>query len=138
MEGSQKKNTVSLLGSLSKQLQCIREEAIYLKKNGYEILAPKLSNIKTGENGFVIFEGDISDNPVIIESDFLEKCLKSERIVVCNKEGYVGNTVMFEIGYLLAKKKNIEFIEVPRQDFLLGVVDYFSDVDNKKIFTYHK
>ena len=63
-----------------------------LRKKGYKVLAPKLSNIKTNENGFVIFEDDVSDNPIIIESDFIENCLKSENIIVCNKDGYVGNT----------------------------------------------
>jgi len=125
------KNVISLLGSLRKQLMSIRKIALQLEENGYKILAPKLSNIKTNANGFVIFEDDVSDNPVIIESDFIESCLKSESIVVCNKDGYVGNTVMFEIGYLLAKNKNIEFIEEPSDHWLRGVVDYFLNLDGK-------
>lgn len=128
-------NTVSLLGSLRKQLISIKEKALQLEENGYKILAPKLSNIKTNENGFIIFEDDVSDNPIIIESDFIEKCLKSESIIVCNKGGYVGNTVMFEIGYLLAKKKNIEFIEDPNESWLKDVVDYFSKLNSKKILS---
>lgn len=129
------KNTVSLLGSLRKQLISIKEKALQLEENGYKILAPKLSNIKTNENGFIIFEDDVSDNPIIIESDFIEKCLKSESIIVCNKGGYVGNTVMFEIGYLLAKKKNIEFLEYPNEPWLKDVVDYFSKLNGKKILS---
>ena len=94
-----------MLGSLKKQLETIKEKALQLEENGYKILAPKVSNIKNDENGFIIFEDDLSDNPITIESDFIENCLKAENIIVCNKDGYVGNTVMFEIGYLLAKKR---------------------------------
>lgn len=132
------KQTVSLLGSLNKQLDYIKDKAIQFKNDGYELLAPKLSNVKTGEEGFVIFEDDISDNPIIIEADFIEKCLKSEKIIVCNKDGYVGNTVMFEIGYLLSKKKNIEFIEVPNDNWLMEVVDYYLKNNDTKQLKYRK
>jgi len=131
------KNTISLLGSLRKQLISIKEKALQLEEKGYKVLAPKLSNIKTDEKGFIIFEDDVSDNPIIIESDFIENCLKSEGIIVCDKDGYVGNTVMFEIGYLLAKKKNIEFIEEPNEQWLREVVDYFSKLNyNSQLFKY--
>ena len=125
------KNTISLLGSLRKQLISIKEKTLQLEEKGYKVLAPKLSNVKTNENGFIIFEDDVSDNPIIIESDFIENCLKSENIIVCDKDGYVGNTVMFEIGYLLAKKKNIEFVEEPNELWLREVVDYFLKLNNK-------
>lgn len=124
-------NTISLLGSLRKQLISIKEKALQLEEMGYKVLAPKLSNVRTDEKGFIIFEDDVSDNPIIIESDFIENCLKSENIIVCDKDGYVGNTVMFEIGYLLAKKKNIEFIEDPNELWLRDVVDYFSKLNDK-------
>ena len=132
------KNTISLLGSLRKQLIFIKEKASQLEKNGYKVLAPKLSNVKTTENGFVIFEDDVSDNPVAIESDFIEKCLKSERILICNQDGYIGNTVMFEIGFLLAKKKKIEFIQEPCENWLIDVVHYFRELDNGKPLSRYK
>lgn len=128
----EEKNTISLLGSLRKQLLVIKERKLQLEANGYKVLSPKLSNVKTDENGFVIFEDDISNNPVVIESDFLEKCLKSENILICDKDGYIGNTVLFEIGFLLAKKKRIEFIQEPIEKWLIDVIDYFSGLDNKK------
>lgn len=69
------------------------------------MLAPKISAVKKDANGFVIFEDDESDDPIVIEKDFLEKCLKSEEIVICDSNGYIGNTVMMEIGYLLGNGK---------------------------------
>lgn len=127
------KNTISLLGSLRKQLISIKEKALKLEEDGYKILAPKISGVKTNDNGFIIFENDVSENPVTIESNFIEDCLKSERIVVCNKDGYIGNTVAFEIGYLLANKKNVEFIEVPSESWIKDAVDYFSNLKDNKI-----
>lgn len=129
------KNSISLLGSLRKQIEYIKEKKSQLEESGYKVLAPKLSNVKTDENGFIIFEDDVSDNPIIIESDFIENCLKSESIVVCDKDGYVGNTVMFEIGYLLAKKKNIKFIQKPSEIWLIDLVDYFSNLNDIKILS---
>ena len=123
------KNTISLLGSLRKQLLVIKRKKLQLEENGYKVLAPKLSNVKLSENGFIVFEDDVSDDPIVIESDFIEKCLKSENILICDQGGYIGNTVMFEIGFLLAKKKKIEFIQEPNEKWLIDVVDYFSGLD---------
>lgn len=123
------KNTISLLGSLRKQLIVIKENKIQLEENGYKVLAPKLSNVKLSENGFIVFEDDVSDDPIVIEADFIEKCLKSENILICDKDGYIGNTVMFEIGFLLAKKKKVEFIQEPIENWLIDVVDYFLGLD---------
>ena len=123
------KNTISLLGSLRKQLLVIKRKKLQLEENGYKVLAPKLSNVKLSENGFIVFEDDVSDDPIVIESDFIEKCLKSENILICDQDGYIGNTVMFEIGFLLAKKKKIEFIQEPNEKWLIDVVDYFSELD---------
>lgn len=120
------KNTISLLGSLRKQLTAIKERKLQLEASGYNVLAPKLSNVKTTENGFVVFEDDVSDNLIAIESDFIEKCLKSENVLICNEDGYIGNTVMFEIGFLLAKKKKITFIQEPIENWLIDVVEHFS------------
>ena len=126
------KNTISLLGSLRKQLKVIKDIKIQLEENGYKVLAPNLSNVKTTENGFIVFENDVSDNPVVIESDFIEKCLKSDNILICDKDGYIGNTVLFEIGFLLARKKKIEFIQEPMEKWLIDVVDYFSKLNHEK------
>ena len=110
-----------------------KEKSLQLEREGYKVLGPRLSNIKTDKNGFIIFEDDASDSPIIIESVFIEICLKSETIIVCNEEGYIGNTVIFEIGYLLAKKKNIEFIEKPKECWISEVIEHFSKLDNKII-----
>lgn len=131
-------NTVSILGSLRKQLNFIYENSIRLQKNGYKVLAPKISSVKCDENGFVFFDDDISNDPTIIEKDFLEQCLKSEYIFVCDKDGYIGNTVAFEIGFLLAINKNIKFLEEPKDEWIFDIVNYYLNIDkNNKSLTYH-
>lgn len=122
-------NTVSILGSLRKQLNSIYENSIRLQKNGYKVLAPKISSVKRDENGFVVFDDDISDDPTIIEKDFLEQCLKAEYIFVCDKDGYIGNTVAFEIGYLLANHKDIKFLEEPKDKWIPDIVNYYLNID---------
>lgn len=116
--------TVVFLGSLRKQLDSIKNQAYEYQKNGYTVLAPKISAVKKDTNGFIIFEDDESDEPIIIEKDFLEKCLKSEEIVVCDSDGYIGNTVMMEMGYLLGKGKKIKFIEEPIEKWVMATVEH--------------
>ena len=125
--------TISLLGSLKKQLLFMKETAVQLENNGYKVLAPRLSNVKMNTSGYIIFENDVSENPIVIESDFIEKCLKSECVLICNKDGYIGNTVMFEIGFLLAKNKKIQFIQKPTENWLMEVINYFSELKDKNI-----
>lgn len=113
--------TVCFLGSLTKQLDAIKKQAQYFESIGYNILVPKISDIKTNINGFVIFTEDESDNPIIIESDFLEKCMMSEKIIVCDVNGYIGNTVML---FLSGKNKHLEFICLPQNEWLLDTINY--------------
>ena len=117
-------NTVVFLGSLRKQLDSIKNQANEYQRNGYMVLGPKLSAVKKDHNGFIIFEEDESEEPIVIEKDFLEKCLKSEKIVVCDSGGYIGNTVMMEMGYLLGKGKKMKFMEEPTEKWVLDTMEY--------------
>ena len=94
------------------------------QKNGYTVSAPKISAVKKNTNGFIIFEDDESDEPILIEKDFLEKCLKSEEVVVCDNDGYIGNTVMMEMGYLLGKGKKTKFIEEPIEKWVMATIEH--------------
>lgn len=125
--------TVVLLGSLRKQLDTIKNQAYEYQKNGYTVLAPKISAVKKDINGFIIFEDDKSDEPIVIEKDFLEKCLKSEEIVICDSNGYIGNTVMMEIGFLLGKGKKIKFVEEPTEKWVIDTVEYLEKQAKTKI-----
>ena len=116
--------TVVLLGSLRRQLASIKNQAHEYQTKGYTVLAPKISAVKKDTNGFVIFDDDESDEPIVIEKDFLEKCLKSEEIVICNSNGYIGNTVMMEMGYLLGKGKKVRLIEEPTEKWVIDTVNY--------------
>ena len=120
-----KPNTVTLLGSLTKQISSIRKVALQFKQMDIEVLAPKISDVKNNINGFIIFNDDISNDPIVIESNFIEDCLKSEFIYVCNEDGYIGNTVLFELGYLIAKQKEIIFMNEPQIYWLKDVINYF-------------
>lgn len=38
---------------------------------------------------------------------FLKKCIDSDFVYVCNKDGYLGKTVMLELGYMLGKGQDM-------------------------------
>ncbi len=76
---------------------------------GFTVLAPLVSKVKSEENGYVIFESDDSDNPKIIEKNSKKQCMEADVIFVSDVDGYIGKTVMFELGYLLSNNKEIYF-----------------------------
>lgn len=111
--------TVSILGSFNKHYEFIKEDINNFTTKGFDVLAPAVSNIKSNNNGYVLFESDKSDNPVQIEQSFLDLCKRSDVIYICNVGGYLGKTVMFELGYLLGIGKEIFFKEYPSDEPLL-------------------
>lgn len=56
------------------------------------------------------------------EQTYLEKLEKADFIYVINPAGYVGSSVLFEIGYALAKGKEVYTLE-PIQDYaIMGLI----------------
>lgn len=123
--------TVSFLGSLKKHLSSIKDSAASYKDNGYRVLGPNISKVVNVDNGFVIFEDDKNEDPIIIEADFLKKCLESEEVFVCDKGGYCGSTVAFEIGYLQGMGKVIKQMESFRENWLNEVINHYNNFNKK-------
>ena len=101
------------------------------KDNGYRVLGPNISKVVNVDNGFVIFEDDKNEDPIIIEADFLKKCLESEEVFVCDKDGYCGSTVAFEIGYLQGMGKVIKQMESFRENWLNEVINHYNNFNKK-------
>lgn len=110
---------VSILGSFNKHYEFIKEDIETFARFGFNVIVPQVENIKSNNNGYVLFDSNEISNPKIIEKTFLESCLKSDAIYVCNIGGYLGKTVMFEIGYLLARGIEIYFREPPLDEILI-------------------
>ena len=114
-----KYQTMCILGSFNKHYDTIVKTATYFKERGLIVLAPEISAVKSNNDGYVFLESDKSTNPVIVEREFLKKCIDSDFVYVCNKDGYLGKTVMLELGYMLGKGQEVYFMEKPIEEKLI-------------------
>lgn len=114
-----KYETVSIIGSFNKHYETICDVANLFKQNGIQVLAPDISKIVSNKDGFAVLKTNEISDAVLIEREFLEKCLKSDFIYVCNKNGYLGKTVMMELGYFLGKGQEVFFMETPNEEKIL-------------------
>ena len=110
---------VAILGSFGKHYDLIVEVSRIFIENGYNVLVPKMCGIKVDSGDFLLLVGDDSNDPRQIEKDFLNKCLEADFVYVCDKDGYVGTTVAFELGVLTSYGQEIFFMEKPK-DPLFG------------------
>lgn len=114
-----KYETASILGSFNKHYELICRTAEYFQKNGIRVLAPDITSIKENNDGYAILESDQSDDATVLEAKFLENCLKSDFVYVCDLDGYIGKTVMLELGFMLGKGQEVFFMETPAQERLI-------------------
>ena len=92
-------------GSYHKFLDDINELHNKLEKSGHTVLAPlkeaRESKVDPKFN-YVLFQGEEKENPVEVQQRFMDKIHDADAFVVCNKNGYMGNTVAMELGWALA------------------------------------
>lgn len=92
-------------------------------KNGFEVLVPKSTTISGDENAsFVLLETDNNSNPRELEKEYLKGLLKADIVYCCNKDGYIGATAMFELGYLIAKGQDVYFQEQPVEELINSLI----------------
>lgn len=109
----------TIMGSFNKHYPIIRNIANYFKENGIEVIAPSITTIAKNDGEYAILKTDTSEDPVDLETEFLRKCIEADFVYVCNKDGYMGKTVMFELGYMLAKGQEVFFMEKPAEEKLI-------------------
>ena len=107
--------TVSLCGSFRKHLDVVRDAHEKFTAAGFRVLAPATISpvINPGEE-FVLFKDDSSDNPRELEGNYQELLLKGGVVYVCNPEGYIGASVMMELGRLAGAGSEVYFLEEPQ------------------------
>ena len=59
----------------------------------------------------------------MLERHHLDSIQKSDALIVCDPEGYVGASALIEIGYANALGKRIIFTEKP-QEFMLNTLPH--------------
>jgi nucleoside 2-deoxyribosyltransferase len=102
----------TISGSFNKHFQEIKNKIIEFKQNEIEVLSPKLGDVLFKDNGFTILERN-KGAPIDIEYEHLLSIARSDFLYVVNPEGYIGNSVSFEIGYALSKGIPIYALEKP-------------------------
>lgn len=124
--------TVALLGSFGKQYNLMTEVAKKLISNGFDVLVPKLNGIKKDNSGFLILNGDENKSEELLEDDYLDNCLMADCVYVCNKDGYIGGTVSFELGTLQCYGQEVFFMEEPRDVLIRKLIPshHTSDIDD--------
>lgn len=112
---------VTLSGSFRKHLEYILKIKHKLENHGAIILSPRFSKPKNPGEEFVVFDGEEGMSPLDLENYHLSSIEKSDVLVICNKDGYVGSSALIEIGYAQKLNKRIIFTEYP-EEFMLGTL----------------
>ncbi len=111
----------TLSGSFRKHLDYIIKVKKILEKKGVIILSPRFVEPKNPGEEFVVFSGEEDMTPLELERHHLNSIKKSDVLIVCDPEGYVGNSALIEIGYARALGKRIIFMEKP-EEFMLNTL----------------
>lgn len=105
---------VSIIGSFRKYYEEIKEIILLLRKNKIDVLSPKFSEITHSIDDFVVFASDNHKlTPAEIQTDTLNRILKSDVVFVYNPKGYIGRTTCYEIGVIRTTTIPLLFLEKP-------------------------
>lgn len=113
---------IAILGSFGKHYNLIVEIAKKFIDNGFEILVPNLNGIKKSDQSFLLLEGDESNDPKELENEYIKNCLRADLVYVCDKDGYIGTTVAFELGMLSCYNQEIFFMEKPSDKLFVSMI----------------
>ncbi|HKC04702.1 MAG TPA: hypothetical protein VKC54_02430 [Patescibacteria group bacterium] len=109
---------VTLSGSFRKHLDFILKIRKELVDKNVQVLSPRFIEPKNPGEEFVVFTGEEGLTPLQLERHHLESIEKSDALIVCDPEGYVGASALIEIGYAQSLGKRIIFVEKP-EEFML-------------------
>ncbi|HET7099078.1 MAG TPA: hypothetical protein VFI61_02500 [Patescibacteria group bacterium] len=109
---------VTISGSFRKHLEYILKIRKQLVENSIEVLSPRFTEPKNPGEEFVVFSGEEGASPLELERHHLDSIDKSDTLIVCDPEGYVGASALIEIGYAQKLGKRIIFVEKP-EEFML-------------------
>ena len=120
---------IGIIGSFGKHMSEIKKAKETFEKEGFNVLVPKDTEISDtrGSEGFLVLEKDDDKRPRDLEKDYLNALFNCQVVYVCDKDGYLGKSAMFEIGYLMyCQKHDIIFQELPNEEL---IVDMMKDKD---------
>lgn len=112
---------VTISGSFRKHLDYILDIKGTLEDQGTKVLSPRFTEPKNPGEKFVVFTGEEGLSPLELERHHLSSISKSDALIVCDPEGYVGASALIEIGFANAIGKKVVFVEKP-EEFMLNTL----------------
>ncbi len=116
---------VGIIGSFSKKIDDIARAKSVFENEGFNVLAPidtKISSDRS-KDGFLILEKDREDRPRNLEKNYVVALSNCQVVYVCDKDGYIGKSGMFEIGYLMyGRNVDIVFQELPKEELIVDML----------------
>lgn len=106
---------VTISGNFRKHLEYILKIKEKLETYGTKVLSPRFTRPKNPGEKFVVFAGEEGVSPLKLERHHLKSIFKSDALIVCDPEGYVGSSALLEIGFANAMGKRIIFVEEPEE-----------------------
>lgn len=132
---------VTLCGSYNKYLKEITQYSKYLSDNNIKVLSPQCTATAGSIDDFILFQNDRPNNNCkwSIERNHLQAIEKSDYVVICNVNGYIGISTAIEIGYALKCQKELVFIDTTQLKIcfpnfeLLEASDYCVVANNNNV-----
>lgn len=112
---------VTISGSFRKHLNYILNIKKMLEAYGTKVLSSRFTEPKNPGEKFVVFAGEEGLSPLELERYYLDSISKSDALIVCDPDGYVGVSALIEIGFANAIGKRVIFVEKP-EEFMLNTL----------------
>ena len=137
-------------GSYHKFLNDINQLHDKLEKSRHTVLAPLKDAAKSkvdSKYNYVLFQGEEEENPFDVQQRFMDKIHSADAFVVCNKNGYMGDTVALELGWAFAairdEQKSLKQIYLTDHVTLLDTIKRkgritLQDVENDPQFQFYR
>lgn len=113
--------TVVICGSFRKHMNDVKKVASYCESKNIEVLSPKnLNVVDIFDDNFVLFHGEKIENEretYWIENKHTNSIENADAVLICNSNGYFGDTTIYEIGYAMACNKMIVLMDSSKTEF---------------------
>jgi nucleoside 2-deoxyribosyltransferase len=93
---------VTVSGSFRKYGDTLSQTIAAMRKSGHYVLSPKSGEIDSVDRGFAYLHGDPSRNKRLTEDRHLDAIRSSDFMWIINKDGHLGISTAFEMGFATA------------------------------------
>jgi hypothetical protein len=113
-------STVAICGSFGRHWEDICVARNTFIESGFDVVVPRGGEMVDKDADFILLEGDETDNPKDLEKEYLSRAIGADVVYICNTGGYVGSSVMFELGHL-CNKSEVYFADKPTEPLIAEI-----------------